>query len=658
MAGALMSIGIKSMAASYAQMQTTSHNIANAHVEGYSRQKTELATAQGQFTGAGFFGKGVDVSTVSRIHNAFLTREAVAANSVAQMDSAQLSMLEKLELLFKPGEQGLGNSIGQFLNAMVDLASRPADSSTREVVLARAEERANRFAHLDTQLETLQRNVTSDISTQVAEVNMLAKNIAEANGKIATLSGLGQPANDLFDERDRLVAKLNSIVQVTTVPADDGSVSVFIGGGYRIVLATLTEELRMLQDPEDPSRAAVGFRDGRTDRPIPAETLGGGAIVGLMRFQNDHLVDGRNLVGQLAASVAGAANTQQMLGMNLYSPFGSVPVEPFFKLGETRSVAHAANARNVNGQLVGDLLITRTPGESSKLVATDYALRVEADSSWSIARMPDPQPGDWQPLLPGQSIDGFSVEAVSGFDPVPGDRFVLQPVSRAGRGMASLLDDVRDIAAASPLVATAFPTPTGTVSIDNLRMLQTPINPMLGVRIDFTDDLGNYTWTWTDANGDVGSPNAAPAPWQPGQPIPPDPADMNGFALTLRGVPRTGDMLRIEPASAVNFAQNNGNALSLSLLRDELISGGLTATDAYAAAMADVGVRVQGARSTSTISAAMADQAERARSNESGVNLDEEAARLIQFQQSYQAAAKVLQIAQSVFETLLSTAGV
>jgi flagellar hook-associated protein 1 len=446
----------------------------------------------------------------------------------------------------------------------------------------------------------------------VAEVNMLARNIAEANGKIATLSGLGQPANDLFDERDR-----------------QGSTRSWVTSPGRTILL-------------DERDCAAG----------PA--LGGGSIVGLMRFQNDHLIDGRNLVGQLAASVAGAANTQQMLGMNLYTPFGSVPVEPFFRLGETRTVAHAANARNGSGQLVGDLRITRTPGESSRLVATDYSLRVETDGSWSIARLPDPDPGDWQPLAPGQTIDGFSVDAVPGFDPVPGDRFVLQPVSRAGRGMSVMLDDVRDIAAASPLVATAFPTPTGTVSIDNLRMLQAPTNPTVGVSIRFVDDAGNYEWAWTDDPAVV----VGTGLWQPGQPIPPDPATMNGFSLTLRGVPRTGDVLLIEPASAQNFAQNNGNALSLSLLRDERITGGLTATDAYAAAMADVGVRVQGARSTSTISAAMADQAERARSNESGVNLDEEAARLIQFQQSYQAAAKVLQIAQSVFETLLSTAGI
>jgi len=92
-------------------------------------------------------------------------------------------------------------------------------------------------------------------------------------------------------------------------------------------------------------------------------------------------------------------------------------------------------------------------------------------------------------------------------------------------------------------------------------------------------------------------------------------------------------------------------------LRAETFVGGDTVTDAYAGLMAGIGVKVQGARSAADISAAVASQADAQRASETGVNLDEEAARLLQFQQSYQAAAKVLQVAQSVFDTLLQTAG-
>jgi flagellar hook-associated protein 1 FlgK len=125
----------------------------------------------------------------------------------------------------------------------------------------------------------------------------------------------------------------------------------------------------------------------------------------------------------------------------------------------------------------------------------------------------------------------------------------------------------------------------------------------------------------------------------------------------LSGVPRTGDVITVESTPATALTGNNGNARAMLELRDAALVGGRTATDAWSLAMADIGVRVQRGETTAEISDAVAGQNELARSSESGVNLDEEAARLIQFQQSYQAAAKMLQVAQSLFDTLLNTAG-
>ena len=137
---------------------------------------------------------------------------------------------------------------------------------------------------------------------------------------------------------------------------------------------------------------------------------------------------------------------------------------------------------------------------------------------------------------------------------------------------------------------------------------------------------------------------------------------LNGFELQLNGVPRAGDAFGV--GMTPYPASNNGNALAFIALRDAAIvgrtplsgggvGGGHSITDAYASVMAGIGVRVQSAGAAADISGAVAVQAESARSARSGVNLDEEAARLIQYQQSYQAAAKILQIAQSVFDALL-----
>jgi flagellar hook-associated protein 1 FlgK len=183
------------------------------------------------------------------------------------------------------------------------------------------------------------------------------------------------------------------------------------------------------------------------------------------------------------------------------------------------------------------------------------------------------------------------------------------------------------------------------------------INPDLTATITFTDNLGNYSYSLVDSTGALPTVNGTGS-FVAGQPI-----GLNGWELDLNGVPNAADSLVI--ARTAFPAGDNGNANALLGLRDSAIVGqqdlgggivapGMNVTDAYAAALGTIGIRVQGGAAAAEQSAAIAADASTAVSEKSGVNLDEEAARLIQFQQSYQAAAKMLQIAQSLFDNLLT----
>lgn len=657
----LMSLGLRAMTAAYAAMQTTGHNISNANVEGYSRQEVELATAKGQYTGAGFFGKGVDVKTVTRAHDEFLTRAAASAKSLSSMDSAREERLSQLQQIFPTGEGGIGYSMGEFLNSMVDLASRPGDSSTRQVVLARAQDLATRFNSAGSQLDQLQAGITSDLRTTVDTVNGLTSSLAAVNQQIAAVKGLGQPPNDLLDQRDTLLGQLSGYIQVTTVTADDGTVGVFAAGGQKLVLGTDSAKLKVTLDADDPSRSGLALVDSGNISVLDYTTLGGGSIAGLLRFQNEDLVDGRNLIGQMAAAVAGAVNQQQMLGINLQEPLGTVPSQPLFAVGAPLAVASTANAKDASGQYIASVSMTVT--DASALQPYDYELRLDPDGSgqYQLTRLSDPPTS--QLINSGDVVDGLQID-IGPNAWAATDRFRLKPVAQAASGMQALLTDPRDLAAASPLVATASPANTGTATVASLQMTSAPPIPDATARVTFTDDSGSYTWDLLDPSGSVLSSGSGT--WSAQQPIPAASTDINGFQLMLSGVPRTGDVITVAPTPSNVVASNNGNALALASLRDvafvgrtmtgSTTTGGTTATDAYAAAMSNIGVRVQSAKATSDISKSVSEQAEQARSSVSGVNLDEEAARLIQYQQSYQAAAKVLQVAQSVFETLLQTA--
>jgi flagellar hook-associated protein 1 len=636
----LLSIGTRAMFANYAALQTIGHNIANANTEGYSRQQVEFATAQGQFTGAGFFGKGVDVAAVTRAHNAFLTREAAVAASQAAADVARLEQLQRLETVFPPGEAGLGHSASALLNAMVDLASRPQDLSTRQVVLARAQDMAQRYAAAGAQIDTLQEGVVQDLQVAVAGVNRLTQGIANVNEQIARVVGSGQTPNDLLDQRDQLVSELSQLMQVTTLPADDGTLAVFVAGGQRLVLGTQATPLAYASDEFDITRGAIAVQDSGTTRSLPSSMLTGGSIGGLLRFQNQDLAGARSALGRMAAAFSMRANEQQALGLDLRTPPGSGA--PLFAVGAPLALAAQSNARDVAGNFVGS--VSMTIADEAALQASEYQLAPDTATpgQFVLTRLSD---GLVRNIASGDTVDGLVINVSAA---AAGDRFLLQPVSRAAVNMRRAQGDPRGLAAASPLQAESSSSNTGTATIASLRVTSPAADPQQTASITFTSATGAYNWELRDRTSNALLSSGSGA-WQPGQPI-----ALNGFELSLDGVPASGDAFTVSKTQFPNVS--NGNALALAALRDQSFIGGESITDAYASVMAGVGVSVQGARTAADVSGAVASQARDRVSAETGVNLDEEAARLIQFQQSYQAAAKVLQVAQSVFDTLLQTA--
>jgi flagellar hook-associated protein 1 FlgK len=644
-----MSIGMRAMFANTASLNVTGHNIANANVEGYSRQEVELATANGQFTGAGFFGKGVNVVNVKRAHDQFLTMQAAAAKSLASADDARHTQLTQLENLFPTGEQGLGFAMGDFFSSMVDLANNPADSSARQAVLARAADVADRFSNTASRLDILQAGVRSDMASSVRTVNGLAAQVANLNAQISASRGQNQQPNDLLDQRDQLISQIGEYINVTTIPADDGSVGVFVAGGHRLVLGAEAAQLSVKPDDMDASRVTLALGTSGGAMEIGEDMLSGGSMAGLLKFQNEDLVDARNRVGQMAAAFAAKVNAAQAQGFDLNGEFGS----QIFQVGAPQALPSSNNARDVNGALIST--VTLDIADASLLQASDYSLRADPNNAgqYELVRLSD---GLTRSVADGDTVDGFTVH-VGTPAPAAGDRFLLQPVGRAASDMARALDDPAGVAAALPVQADLGVNNTGTATIDALTMTGGSVDPDLTTDISFgasgTDADGEYvSYTWTMSDGSTGS-----GVWRAGEPI-----ELNGFALTLNGVPANGDTVTV--AKTQFPATNNGNALAQSRLADERFVGreldangayidGATVTDAYADTMADVGVRVQSAGMAAKISAASADQTASAMASKAGVNLDEEAAKLIQYQQGYQAAAKVLQVAQSVFDTML-----
>ncbi|KQV60020.1 flagellar hook protein [Pelomonas sp. Root1217] len=658
MAG-LLTLGARAMFANQAALQTIGQNIANANTPGYSRQSVVLTTSAGQYTGAGFFGKGVDVQTVVRSHNEFLTKEAASSKATAMADSTRAEQLARMEKIFPPGTEGLGYAASQFLNAMVDVTSRPNDPSARQVALGRANELAVRFSNAGQQVTDLQAGVVSDLKANVVVVNQLARQIANINDQISKTRGSGHTPNDLMDQREQLISQLGEHVAVTTLAADDDTVGVFIGGGQRLVLGNQASSLQVSADAYDPLRAVVSLNEGGQSRPLDESVLTGGSVTALLGFQNKDLQDAKNLLGQLAAAIGTRVNDQNALGLDLSNPPGKGAA--IFSVAVPNVLPAASNQRNPGGGFTNGVAASIV--DASQLQASSYKLSSSTPGSYELTRLSD---GLVRTVNDGDTIDGFKIVFTPGV-PAAGESFLIEPVGSAAVNMKRVLDAPTGIAAASPLTASTNVNNTGTLSVDSIYAVNQnfdPANAPMTVQFGAPDpaNANNVQYTLTLANGSVLS-----GIWSSGQPIGNQPAagiDL-GFELRTNGVPRSGDKIAIDPT--IYTATNNGNAKAFLNIQSETFVGrqvlagggftpGSTINDTYAAAMSDIGARVQSANYLSDVSTSVAGDAETSRAGQAGVNLDEEASRLMQFQQGYQAAAKVLQTAQTLFDELMRIA--
>jgi flagellar hook-associated protein 1 FlgK len=302
----------------------------------------------------------------------------------------------------------------------------------------------------------------------------------------------------------------------------------------------------------------------------------------------------------------------------------------------------STNARNAAGNFVSS--VTMSIADASQLQASEYTLAGDPANAgqFVLTRLSD---GLARSIASGDTVDGLTINVNS---PVAGDSFLLQPFARSASEMQRVLDDPRGLAAASPLEAVRGSSNTGTAAVASLTIVSPSADPTQTASIAFTSPNGDYSWELRDRSTNALLSNGT-GTWQAGQPI-----ALNGFELQLSGVPATGDAFTVQKTTYP--VTNNGNALAFVAQRDSAFVGGETVTDAYASAMAGIGTSVQGAKSAADISGAVASQTEAQRASQAGVNLDEEAARLLQYQQSYQAAAKVLQVAQNIFDSLLQSA--
>jgi flagellar hook-associated protein 1 FlgK len=665
----LLNVGARALLANQVALQTAGHNIANVNTAGYSRQNVVLQTVQGQFTGGGYIGKGVNVQTILRSHSELLTRQASAASAVEAGDAARVERLRQLQDVFTGGESGIGASINDMLNALSDVVSTPTDLTARSVALTRMDETATRVRDASQRLDEISYTLAEELKGSANAINSLATNIAGVNDQIARAKGNGQPPNDLLDQRDQLIRELNQHIQTTQVAADDGSVSVFVAGSQPLVLGNKAASMSV-GDPADfgasSGQKVLTFQQpGSAIKVVLNESmLGGGKMAGLLRFQNSDLAEGRNLLGRMAIAISHSLNEQNQLGLTLDGQPGQALFEP------ARLTNAISGTQNVSGATLGAEV-----SDLSKLKASSYTLMFNGAGSGLVIRNADERTfsfADLTELATVMANEGLAINdgTLPPAAPGPfggaaaGDKFFLNPLETSAGLLKALQYAPSDLAAANRINASMGTANAGRLQLMALQAVGDPASfdppafaappaPAGGVTLTFAAGPPmTYSATGMTQGG---VPVAQAGNYVPGQAI----TFPQGWSITLQGTPASGDTVTLgnplAPQAGDWYKRDAGNARALMALRDKEIFDGAKLSDGFASAMAQVGTRAQSAGFSAELSSSIAASLESDRTALSGVNLDEEAARLIQYQQAYQASAKMIQIAQGVFDTLIQS---
>jgi len=628
MASSLYGIGISGLNAAQAGLLTTSHNISNVNTPGYSRQTVNQASALPQFTGAGFFGQGVDVVNVQREYSDFLETQMRQIQSSASQLSRYSVQIGRIDDMLANEDSGLSPAIDDFFAGVHSVAANPGDVAARQDMLSASNALVARFKALDAELTSSRNDVNSQLEANVTEINSLAKRIADLNDRIisATATGNGaQQPNDLLDQRDTLIKDLNKLVGTTVVRQSDGSMNVFIGSGHALVVGAKASTMQVVDDLEYAEDKQLAINTGGTLVRLRPEDVPGGEIGGLLSYRSETLNPAQNALGRIAMAMVASFNEQHTLGQDLNGAMGA----DYYSVGTPQVYGNVNNSAGASA--------TATIADYGALTTSDYRLSYDG-TNYKVTRIPENTSQTFATLP--QTVDGVTIDATG---MAAGDSFQIQPTRMGASSLNVLINDVNAIAAASPIRTSAVLANAGTATVSAGEVTGLPLTGDHYSIVFTTGSPTTYTITNTDTSTTVATGN-----YTSGATI-----SFDNISLAISGSVADGDTFNIGPNT--NGEGDNRNALKLASVQTQKLLGGSRTTlqGAYGQLVSTIGNKTREVEVSSDAQATLLSEASAARDSVSGVNLDEEAANLLRYQQAYQAAGKVLAIAGSLFDSIL-----
>jgi len=618
----LFSIGTSALIANQRLLSTAGHNIANANTDGYSRQRVTLSQRPPQYIGVGFVGKGVDIASITRNASDFLTDNVRFSASGQARAATYADLSTQVDGLLSDGT--FSPAVQKFFNSLQDAANDPSSTAARQVLLNSANNLTDRFQDLHNRFNAIAKNVNDELASKVDKLNTLATAVAGLNKQIVQSYGIasGGAPNDLLDQRDVLLKNISELVNINVAPQSDGGVNVFIGNGQLLVASEQTNQIKVTPNVLDGSRKEISVVKANGSGVI-TDSISGGELAGVLQFRDQVLEPARNAIGRLAVVLSESYNAQHQTGVDLSGTRGAAMFNygsPIVNAGATNSGAMAVAIDAVN---------------LPNLTTSDYSLTYDG-TNYTLERL---DTGATRTFPGGAAFTADGLSFTPSGTAAAGDSYRIMPTKYAGRSIDVRVTDPARLALAGPVRATTTLANIGNAKISAPTILDsTDAALQTSVQLVFNTPPTTY-----QVNG-----TGALIPFNNGGNI-----DINGWRVQISGTPAAGDTFQV--TSNTNAKGDNTNALALLNLRLKGIMDGSTATyqDAYNQTLGQVGSLTQQAEISRDSLKVTLSNAEAARDQVAGVNLDEEAADLVRYQQAYQGAAQIVSAANQAFQALL-----
>ncbi|MFZ0498418.1 MAG: flagellar hook-associated protein FlgK [Steroidobacteraceae bacterium] len=630
----LLSTSVSGLLAFEQALDVTSNNISNVDTPGYDVETANFTEEPGQQTGSGYIGSGVDVSSITRAYDAYLAAQVNSTQSSYSSSNTLSTQASQVDNMLSDSSTGLTATLQSFVNALQTAASTPTSTAARQALLSSGQALAQQIQTYNSQLSQYGSQLESQLSGAVTAVNTLSSQIAQLNQQIDAGSSNGQTPNQLMDQRDQLINQLSQYVSVQTASQGNNEVNVYIGSGQALVTGGSSQTLTTIPNAYNPSQLDIGVTSsGSSNAADITSEISGGELGGLLSARSQVLDPAVNAIGQIAVGVATVVNQQQQSGMDM----NGAPGQPMFSVGGVQVLPDSSNG--------GTASIAATVGNVGDLTTDDYELQYTGGASpWQLTDETTGQSvamtGSGTSTSP---LSGAGLSIVVSGTAQAGDSFLVQPTAGAAGGFSMVLTSPSQVAAASLVQAAAGSANTGTGAVSSA-----------GVTDPSTWTSDTYTVTFSAGNAYTVT-NSSGTSVATGNYTSGDPIDFNGIQLTLTGSPASGDTFTVSPNSTSNTGDNSNlyamiNALSASNLDD----GTTSVNDAANNLVSQIGTVTQQAQNNATTQQTANQNATTNLNNVSGVNLDQQAATMLQYQQAYQAMAEVIQVSGQLFSSLIS----